>query len=172
MRILLDARQMGISLVCLLGPGFSLSCLRTCRYRICQRTTLASCSSISSNIPMDKSLPMNGNFPTLNPPVQAWAALATLSIWKKKKRERRPRFLERCFHKLLMNFSWWVNQVDSSGNNVFEGGFLGMDNISILDRSQRLSWRGQHSQQSDGTGWMALFCLNLMRIALELAKTK
>ena len=80
-------------------------------------------------------------------------------------------FLERCFHKLLMNFSWWVNKVDSSGNNVFEGGFLGMDNISILDRSIKLLG-GVKLQQSDGTGWMALFCLNLMRIALELAKTR
>jgi hypothetical protein len=78
-------------------------------------------------------------------------------------------FLEKCFHKLLMNFSWWVNKVDSNGNNVFEGGFLGLDNITVLDRSQKLPG-GAILQQSDGTGWMAMFCLNLMRIALELSK--
>src|SRR5271163_2652675 len=78
-------------------------------------------------------------------------------------------FLEKCFHKLLINFAWWVNKVDSSGNNVFEGGFLGMDNISILERSSRIEGGGK-LQQSDGTGWMALFCLSMMRIALDLAQ--
>ncbi|MBS0604794.1 MAG: glucosidase [Verrucomicrobia bacterium] len=108
-------------------------------------------------------------FSDLNPPVQGWAALRLYNMQKEKDGKGDHAFLERCFHKLLMNFSWWVNKVDSSGNNVFEGGFLGMDNISILDRSQRLAG-GIKLQQSDGTGWMALFCLNLMRIALELSK--
>lgn len=108
-------------------------------------------------------------FSELNPPVHGWAALHLFHMQKEKEGKGDHDFLERCFHKLLMNFSWWVNKVDSEGNNVFEGGFLGMDNISILDRSQRLSG-GIKLQQSDGTGWMALFCLNLMRIALELAK--
>lgn len=107
-------------------------------------------------------------FSDLNPPVQGWAALHLFMHQKKTQEKSDYAFLERCFHKLLMNFSWWVNKVDSSGNNVFEGGFLGMDNISILDRSQRLAG-GIKLQQSDGTGWMALFCLNLMRIALELS---
>ena len=109
------------------------------------------------------------DFSDINPPVQGWAALHLYHMQKKKEGKGDHDFLERCFHKLLMNFSWWVNKVDSSGNNIFEGGFLGMDNISILDRSQRLEG-GIKLQQSDGTGWMALFCLNLMRIALELAK--
>ncbi|MEN9343670.1 MAG: hypothetical protein RLZZ453_457 [Chlamydiota bacterium] len=104
-------------------------------------------------------------FSDLNPPVQAWAVFYLHKMLKTKDIP----FLERCFHKLLMNFSWWVNKVDSSGNNVFEGGFLGMDNISILDRSQPLG-QGVKLQQSDGTGWMALFCLSMMRIALELSK--
>jgi hypothetical protein len=78
-------------------------------------------------------------------------------------------FLEKCFHKLLMNFTWWVNRVDSDGNNVFEGGFLGLDNITVFDRSDRLP-DGSYMEQSDATGWMGMFCLNLMRIALELAK--
>ena len=79
-------------------------------------------------------------------------------------------FLEKCFHKLLINFAWWVNKVDSSGNNVFEGGFLGLDNITVIDRSDKLPG-GAVLEQSDATGWMGMFCLNLMRIALELAQT-
>ena len=78
-------------------------------------------------------------------------------------------FLEQCFHKLLINFAWWVNKVDSQGNNVFEGGFLGLDNITVLDRSHELP-SGARLEQSDATGWMGMFCQNLMRIALELAK--
>ncbi|HMB37238.1 MAG TPA: glucosidase, partial [Methylomirabilota bacterium] len=78
-------------------------------------------------------------------------------------------FLEKCFHKLLINFAWWVNKVDRDGNNVFEGGFLGLDNITVIDRSEPLP-AGAVLEQSDATGWMGMFCLNLMRIALELAK--
>jgi hypothetical protein len=78
-------------------------------------------------------------------------------------------FLERCFHKLLINFAWWVNKVDREGNNVFEGGFLGLDNITVIDRSHEIPG-GARLEQSDGTGWMGMFCLNMMRIALELAK--
>ena len=78
-------------------------------------------------------------------------------------------FLEKCFHKLLINFAWWVNKVDREGNNVFEGGFLGLDNITVIDRSETLP-DGAVLEQSDATGWMGMFCLNLMRIALELAK--
>jgi hypothetical protein len=78
-------------------------------------------------------------------------------------------FLEKCFHKLLMNFAWWINKVDGEGNNVFEGGFLGLDNITTFDRSQKRS-DGTTLKQADATGWMGMFCLNLMRIALELAK--
>jgi hypothetical protein len=108
-------------------------------------------------------------FSDVNPPVQAWAALRLYELEKQKHGKGDLAFLEKCFHKLLINFAWWVNKVDSEGNNVFEGGFLGMDNISVVDRSMRLA-SGIKLQQSDGTGWMALFCLNLMRIALELAK--
>src|SRR6185437_7569128 len=77
--------------------------------------------------------------------------------------------LERCFHKLLINFAWWVNKVDREGNNIFEGGFLGLDNISVVDRSMRCD-DGSVLEQSDATGYMGMFCLNLMRIALELAR--
>src|SRR3990167_3461775 len=77
-------------------------------------------------------------------------------------------FLEKCFHKLLINFAWWVNKVDTRGNNVFEGGFLGLDNIAVLDRSEKLPG-GAVLKQSDATGWMGMFCLNMMRMALELS---
>ena len=108
-------------------------------------------------------------FSDVNPPVQAWAALKIFEYEKKKFGREDFAFLEKCFHKLLLNFAWWVNKVDSFGNNVFEGGFLGMDNIGFTDRSQKLP-AGYLLDQSDGAGWMSLLCLNLMRIALTLSK--
>lgn len=107
-------------------------------------------------------------FSDLNPPIQAFAALKLFQMEYEIHQKRDFHFLEKCFHKLLMNFSWWVNKVDSSGNNVFEGGFLGLDNITVVDRSLKLA-KGAKLQQSDGTGWMAFFCLNLMRISMELS---
>lgn len=108
-------------------------------------------------------------FSFMNPPVHAWACWRVYHVerlrWGRKDRD----WLERCFHKLLINFAWWVNKVDSCGNNVFEGGFLGLDNITVFDRSTQLPG-GALLKQADGTGWMGMFCLNLMRIALELAK--
>lgn len=108
-------------------------------------------------------------FSDLNPPVHAWAALKLYHMEKKQNGKEDHDFLEKCFHKLILNFTWWVNKVDSSGNNVFEGGFLGLDNITVFDRSEKFPG-GAVLQQSDGTGWMAMFSLNLMRIALELSK--
>lgn len=91
------------------------------------------------------------------------------TIWEKRRHNHADRaFLERCFHKLLINFAWWINKVDNHGNNVFEGGFLGLDNIAVVDRSMPLP-AGEVLEQSDATGWMAMFSLNMMRIALELA---
>jgi Glycosyl hydrolase family 63 C-terminal domain len=107
-------------------------------------------------------------FSDLNPPVQAWAAWRIYSLEREKAGSADRRFLEACFHKLLINFAWWVNKVDSQGLNVFEGGFLGLDNITVVDRSAKLS-DGAIIEQSDATGWMAFFCLHMMRIALELA---
>ena len=78
-------------------------------------------------------------------------------------------FLERIFHKLLLNFTWWVNRKDPQGLNLFEGGFLGLDNIGVFDRSQPLP-TGGYIEQSDGTAWMAMFCLNMLRIAMELSQ--
>jgi hypothetical protein len=108
-------------------------------------------------------------FSDLNPPVHAWAVWRVYNMDRIRSGKADRRFLERCFHKLLINFAWWVNKVDSEGNNVFEGGFLGLDNITVLDRSQELP-HGTTLEQSDATGWMGSFCLYLMRIALELAK--
>ncbi len=114
------------------------------------------------------------NFGDVNPPVQAWAALRVAEIDAAKREERGEDgavdrdFLERVFHKLALNFTWWVNRKDASGENVFEGGFLGLDNIGLFDRSQPLPVAGR-LEQSDGTAWMAMFSLNLLEIALILA---
>lgn len=106
----------------------------------------------------------------VNPPVHAWAAMRVYQIEKKRKGVGDTVFLEKVFHKLLLNFTWWVNRKDAEGNNIFEGGFLGLDNIGVFDRSKDLP-TGGHLEQSDGTSWMAMYSLNLMAIALELART-
>ena len=110
-------------------------------------------------------------FSDVNPPVHAWAALRVYQIDKKENGVGDTVFLERVFHKLMLNFTWWVNRKDAEGNNVFEGGFLGLDNIGIFDRSQPLP-SGGYIEQSDGTSWMAMYCLNMLAIALELARTE
>ncbi len=108
-------------------------------------------------------------FSDLNPPVHAWAVWRVFNMDRIRSGKADRAFLERAFHKLLINFSWWVNKVDTDGNNIFEGGFLGLDNITVIDRSEKLP-PGTTLKQADATGWMGMFCLNLMRIALELAK--
>ena len=108
-------------------------------------------------------------FSDLNPPVHAWAVWRVYNMDRTRNGKGDRDWLERCFHKLLINFASWVNKVDREGNNVFEGGFLGLDNITVIDRSEKLP-DGSVLEQSDATGWMGMFCLNLMRIALELAK--
>ncbi len=107
-------------------------------------------------------------FGDVNPPVHAWAAWKVYDTEKKQTGRGDRAFLERIFHKLLLNFTWWVNRKDAEGRNIFQGGFLGLDNIGVFDRSAPLPTGGFISQ-SDGTSWMAMYCLNLMRIALELA---
>jgi hypothetical protein len=114
------------------------------------------------------------NFSDVNPPVHAWAALRVYEIDSRARLARGEdgtpdtEFLERVFHKLMLNFTWWVNRKDSAGNNVFEGGFLGLDNIGLFDRSKPLPVPGR-LEQSDGTAWMACYCLNLLEMALLLA---
>jgi hypothetical protein len=109
------------------------------------------------------------NFSDVNPPVQAWAALRLYDAERRRNGKGDRKFLERVFTKLLLNFTWWVNRKDPRGLNVFEGGFLGMDNIGVFDRSAALPVDGMQVQ-SDGTSWMAMFSLNMLRIAIELAQ--
>jgi hypothetical protein len=105
----------------------------------------------------------------VNPPVHAWAAWRVYKIDRKRAGRADRDFLEGAFHKLLLNFNWWVNRKDAEGMNVFQGGFLGLDNIGVFDRSAALP-TGGHIEQSDGTSWMAMFSLNMLAIALELAR--
>ena len=114
-------------------------------------------------------------FGDVNPPVHAWATWRVFQMDRKQRRANDPKdlgdlqFLERVFHKLMLNFTWWVNRKDTQGRNIFQGGFLGLDNIGVFDRSAPLP-TGGFINQADGTSWMAMFSLNLLRIALELAK--
>ncbi|TAK91417.1 MAG: glucosidase [Verrucomicrobia bacterium] len=124
----------------------------------------------------------NGQFPAyewafgdVNPPVHAWATWRVFQMDRKQRRETNPgdpgdlEFLERVYHKLMLNFTWWVNRKDAQGRNIFQGGFLGLDNIGVFDRSAPLP-TGGYINQADGTSWMAMYSLNLLRIALELAQ--
>ena len=108
------------------------------------------------------------NFGDVNPPVHAWATIFTYRLEQRRHGHGDVDWLERCFHKLLLNFTWWVNRKDRSGKNVFEGGFLGLDNIGVFDRSSPLP-TGGYLEQADGTAWMALFCQNMLEIAVQLA---
>jgi len=109
------------------------------------------------------------NFSDVNPPVHAWAAWRVYKIAGRVSGKPDRNFLERVFHKLLLNFTWWVNRKDPQGKNVFEGGFLGLDNIGVFDRSQPLG-PGMFIEQSDGTSWMAMFCLDMLSMSIELAQ--
>ena len=109
-------------------------------------------------------------FSDANPPVHAWAAWRVYEIDRAVTGIGDRDFLELMFHKLLLNFSWWVNRKDADGRNIFQGGFLGLDNVGIFDRSSPLPTGGR-IDQADGTAWMAAYALDLMRIALELAMT-
>jgi hypothetical protein len=126
-------------------------------------------------------MPPNGQLPAyewafgdVNPPVHAWAAFRVFQIDRKQRRKSDLQdpgdimFLERVFQKLLLNFTWWVNRKDEQGRNIFQGGFLGLDNIGIFNRSNPLP-TGGFINQADGTSWMAMYCLNMLRISVELA---
>ena len=110
------------------------------------------------------------NFGDVNPPVHAWATIFAYRLEKGQLGNGDKEWLKSCFQKLLLNFTWWVNRKDRSGRNVFEGGFLGLDNIGVFDRSAPLP-TGGYLEQADGTAWMALFCQNMLEIAAELAMT-
>jgi hypothetical protein len=111
------------------------------------------------------------NFGDVNPPVHAWSTIFTYRLEKAHRGKGDLEWLERSFHKLLLNFTWWVNRKDRTGNNIFEGGFLGLDNIGVFDRSAPLP-TGGYLEQADGTAWMALFCQNMLEISTELALTR
>ncbi len=111
------------------------------------------------------------NFGDVNPPVHAWATIFTFRQEQAHRGRGDIEWLERCFQKLLLNFTWWVNRKDHDGNNVFEGGFLGLDNIGVFDRSSPLP-TGGNIEQADGTAWMALFCQNMFEIALALSEER
>jgi hypothetical protein len=111
------------------------------------------------------------NFGDVNPPVHAWATIFTYRLDKAARGVGDLDWLERSFHQLLLNFTWWVNRKDRSGSNVFEGGFLGLDNIGVFDRSAPLP-TGGYLEQADGTAWMALFCQNLLEMCVEMAQTR
>jgi hypothetical protein len=109
-------------------------------------------------------------FDDVSPPVHAWAVWRVYKISAAVTGRRDREFLARAFHKLLLYFSWWVNRKDTAGANLFQGGFLGLDNIGLFDRSGPLPGRDAHLEQADATSWMAMFCLNMLAIALELAR--
>ncbi|HMP29720.1 MAG TPA: glucosidase, partial [Saprospiraceae bacterium] len=109
------------------------------------------------------------SFSDVNPPVQAWATYRIYQIDKEKTDQPDLYFLKRVFNKLVINFTWWINRKDRYDNNIFEGGFLGLDNIGIFDRSQGLPGGG-HLEQADGTAWMALYSLNMLQMAIEIAQ--
>jgi len=109
------------------------------------------------------------NFSDVNPPVHAWATWRVYKIAARVQGKPDRKFLERVFHKLLLNFTWWVNRKDPGGRNVFQGGFLGLDNIGVFDRSKPLG-PGNFVEQSDGTSWMAMYCLDMLAMAIELAQ--
>jgi len=108
-------------------------------------------------------------FGDVNPPVHAWSSLKVYKIEKQRTGKGDTQFLKRVFQKLLLNFTWWVNRKDHKGNNVFEGGFLGLDNIGVFDRSNSIP-EGGHLEQADGTAWMAMYSLNMLEMALILAE--
>lgn len=120
---------------------------------------------------MDQIPAYEWNFSDVNPPVHAWAAYRVFKIERKMYGVESLDYLESIFQKLLINFTWWVNRKDAEGKNVFEGGFLGLDNIGVFNRSEELPTGGS-LEQADSTGWMAFYSLQMLNIALELAKTR
>jgi hypothetical protein len=164
----LHAGQMGVPLVRGVGSGVSLRAL-----------AIVDSSFAKSQLVLllrEWYMHPNGQLPAyewalgdVNPPVHAWAAWRVYKMEKRRTGVGDRAFLERVFHKLLLNFTWWVNRKDAEGMNVFQGGFLGLDNIGVFDRSKPLPTGGR-IEQSDGTSWMGMYTLNMLAIALELAK--
>ena len=173
-RCRIDAGQVGVSLVRGLGLAFHTISLALVDSEFAKQQLLL-ITKVWYMHPNGQLPAYEWAFGDVNPPVHGWAAWRVFQIDRNRRRGRHPddpgdlAFLERVFHKLMLNFTWWVNRKDAAGRNIFQGGFLGLDNIGVFDRSAPLP-TGGYINQSDGTSWMAMYCLNLMRIALELAK--
>ena len=133
-----------------------------------QRNSLICCCSGSFLHPTGQIPAYEWNFSDVNPPVHAWAALFLYRMEQALHGQGDVDFLRRSFRKLMLNFTWWVNRKDRFGKNVFEGGFLGLDNIGVFDRSAPLPGGG-YLEQADGTAWMALYCQNMLEMCVELA---
>ena len=163
----LDARQVGISVVRGMGPGFPHDPILENRSVL--RQEAARCFSCANGTctRTAKSPAYEFAFGDVNPPVHAWAAWRVYKMTGPRGQRDRA-FLESTFQKLLLNFTWWVNRKDAEGNNLFSGGFLGLDNIGVFDRSKPLP-TGGFLQQADGTAWMGFYCLTMLSMALELA---
>ena len=163
-----DARQVGVSVVRGVGSGVSVHYLALVDPEFAKENLWILLFEQFQH-PNGQIPAYEWEFSDMNPPVHAWACWRVYQLEKQRTGKGDRAFLEKCLHKLLMNFAWWVNRVDSAGNNVFEGGFLGLDNIAVVDRGEKFP-NGAILEQSDATGWMGFFCLYLMRIALELAE--
>jgi hypothetical protein len=159
---------MGISMVCRMGPCVSLYSDGYDGSWFCKGHQLLLIMREWYMKP-DGQLPAyEWHFGDVNPPVHAWAALQVFRIEKSMTGKGDINFLKRVFHKLLINFTWWINRKDASGNNIFQGGFLGLDNIGVFNRS--IEMPGNHKlEQADGTSWMGMYALNMMDMALEIA---
>ncbi len=180
-----DARQVGVPVLLRVGHAFHAVAFAPFDPEFAKGQLLLLCREWYSH-PNGQLPAYEWNFSDANPPVHAWAAWRVFQIDRKHRHTLRTGghvqhghheedesdadwgFLERVFHKLMINFTWWVNRKDAQGRNVFQGGFLGLDNIGVFDRSHPLP-TGGFINQADGTAWMAMYALNLMRIALELA---
>lgn len=158
---------MGVPLVCRMGPRIPCIPLTLVDADFSKRQ-LESMAREWYMHPNGQLPAYEWSFSDVNPPVHAWAAWRTYKIDAKQRGQADYSFLESIFHKLLLNFTWWANKKDDEGKNVFQGGFLDLDNISVFDRSAPLP-TGGHIDQSDGTACMGFYCLVMLKIALELA---
>ena len=167
----LDAGQVGVPLVRRLGPRLPLRPAGARRPRLRQGAARPAAARVVHAPERPAARPTSGPSATsTRRSTPGRPGASTRSTRSARGRGDRA-FLERVFHKLLLNFTWWVNRKDAEGNNVFQGGFLGLDNIGVFDRSAPLP-TGGHLEQSDGTSWMGMYCLNMLAIALELAQRR
>ena len=163
----LDARQVGVPLVRRLGPGVPHHSLALVDFDFAKEQLLLMLRSLYFH-PNGQIPAYEWNFSDVNPPVHAWATLYLFKVEQTLGRED-LKFLERAYNGLKLNFNWWVNRKDPQGRNVFAGGFLGLDNIGVFDRSAQLPTGGS-LEQADGTAWMAFYCQNMIEMALILAE--